>query len=138
MILRHLYTLPIGFRAKMATLHSGQNCWPDEPRGIFVQHLLEFFLFVFFYSNRIFCLFVGPLYMPPTSSRAKMTTLHSRLNSWPDWHRRIFVQNLPNFFFIYFLKNFLFVSWTYIYDTNKFSCKNGDISFSSKFLTRLT
>ena len=127
--------LPRCFRAETVTLHSDPNSSLGGHRGIFIQNLPVGF---FFPPKRIFYLFLGPLYMPPTSSRKKTVALHSGPNSWPYWLRGIFVQNLLKVLFIFFLNIFQFVSRTSIYSTFKFSCKNGDIAFMSKFLTRQT
>ena len=43
-----------------------------------------------------------------------------------------------SFFFLFFRKNFAFVSWTSVYAMYKFSRKNANFGFRWKFLTNLT
>ena len=81
----------------------------------------------------IFHLFLRPLNILSTSFRAKTETLHSGRNSWPVRTRSIFVQNLPQLFFL--SKGFSFFSLTTKYAICMFSCKNAEIVFRSKFLT---
>ena len=83
-------------------------------------------------------MFLGPLYMSSTSFHSKTPTVHSGQNSWPVETRSIFVQNLPDFFFLLSLKNFPIVSWTAVYAIYKFLFKNTDIAFRSKFMTSRT
>ena len=56
------------------------------PQGITEQNLTKFF----FSCQRLFHLFLRPLYMPPTSFRAKTPKLYSSQNSWPEEPRGIF------------------------------------------------
>ena len=100
------------------------------PQGITEQNLTKFFLS----CQRLFHLFLRPLYMPPTSFRAKTLKLYSSQNSWPVGPRAIIEQNLTEFF-IFLQKVFPFISRTTIYAIYKFSCKNARIVFWSKFLT---
>ena len=97
------------FGAKMPTLYSGQNFWPVEQKGIFLETLPVFFFFF------------------------DLATLHSSQNSWPVGTSGIFVQNLQDFFFIW--KNFPFYSWTTKYAICMFWSKNANIVFGSKFFT---
>ena len=89
---------------------------------------------IFFSCQRLFHLFLRPLYVPPTSFRAKTPKLYSSQNSWPVGPRAIIEQNLTEFF-IFLQKVFPFISRTTIYAIYKFSCKNARIVFWSKFLT---
>ena len=81
-------------------------------------------------------MFLAPLNILSTSFHAKMATLHFGQNSWLVRPGCIFVQILNNFFF--FRKNFTFVFMTFTYAIYKFSCKNTEIVFQSKFLTSRT
>ena len=90
------------------------------------------FYTVFFFFNRIFHLFLRPLNMLSTSFRAKMAKLHSGRISLPVGTLGIFVQNLPEFFFLEIIFHFFQTTKYAIY---KFRCKNANIAFWSKFWT---
>ena len=130
-----LYMLSISFGAKTTTLYSSQNTWPVGQKGIFIQILTDFFIYLIF--NIVLQLFLRPLNILSKSFRANMATLHSGRNSWSVGTRGIFVQNLQQFFF-YCRRIFHFFSWTTKYAICVFWCKNADIVFLSKFLTSQT
>ena len=133
-----LNMLSTSFSAKMKTLYSGQNSWPVEHKGIFVQILPDLFFYSSLYFFDItFHFFLRPLNILSTSFRAKMVTLHSGQNSWPVGTRGIFIQIL-HYFYFFFRKNFPFFSWTTKYAICKFLCKKDDNVFQSKYLTSRT
>ena len=131
-----LYMLSKSFRAKTVTLHSDQNSWPLGPRGISVQNLHEFFFFFSFISKEFSICFLDLYICYLQVFAQKCRHCIPVKNSWPVGLRGIFVQNLLEFFFFFpfILKNLPFVSWTFIYAINKFSCKNTNIAFQLKFL----
>ena len=61
---------------------------------------IYFVILFYFFLYRNFHLFLRPLNILSTSFEEKMVTLHSGQNSRQIGTRGIFVQNLPNFFFL--------------------------------------
>ena len=98
LFLRPLNILCTSFRPKMVTLHSGQNSWPVGIRGIFEKYFTRIFCFSFL---RIFHFFLGPLNMLSASFGAKTTTLYSSQNTLLVEQKGIFVQILPEFFYLF-------------------------------------
>ena len=136
MFLGSIYILPARFRAKMATLHFGQNSWTDRHRGIFIQNLLKvffiFFFIIIFFFNRFFFLFLWPIYMLATCSHAKMVTLLFGPNSWPIWHKGIFLQNLEVLFLYFFPNEFsicfldLYICYLQVFLQKRWYCRKTD------------
>ena len=98
----HVFLSPLNilftsFHAKIVTLHFDQNFWLVITRGIFVQILFEFF----FSFERIFHFFLGPINMLWTSFGTKMMILYSSQNTCPVGQKGIFVQILPEFFYLF-------------------------------------
>ena len=100
--------------------------------GIFLYKFYPNFFFVW----KNFFFFFGQQNMLSTSYGAKTTTLYSCQNTWPVGVKGIFVQIIIVFFYLFiFQYSFTPFSETSEYNIFKFSCKNGDIAFWSKFLT---
>ena len=109
-----LYNLTTSVCAKMPTLRFGKKCWPVGPRVFSYKIYLSLFVY------RISILFLRPLYLLSTSSHAKTPILNSSQNCSPV---KIFLKDFQFFFGL-------------LYSIYKFSCKNTDIAFWSKLLTR--
>ena len=119
----------------MPKLYSDQNSWSAGQWGIMKQNLNLGFFF-FFNCKRLFQLCLGPLNMVSISFSAKMPKLYFGQNSWSTRLMGIREKNLNLVFFLQ--KIFPIVSWTSKYGIYKFSCKNSEIVFWSKFLVRGT
>jgi len=111
----------------MATLHFCQNF-------TFVQILTDFF---FFRKNITFVFFTVIYAIYKFSCKNTDIVFRPKfLTSQTKWH---FHKNFTRVnFILFFLLSFWFVPCTFEYTIYKFSCKNGDIAFWSKFLASQT
>ena len=94
----------------------------------FFLKMFSFFSWTFIYATYKFSGKNGDIV-----SRSKFLIRRTQGHFRTKFTRRFFF-----FFFFFLLKNLLFVSWTSIFATYRISCKNGEIAFQSKFLTKRT
>jgi len=88
------------FSCKIADIVFRSKFLANTTLGISEQNLKEFLFFFFLFLQKIFHLFLGPLYMLSTCFHAKTSKLYSDQNSWPIGPKGIFEPGLTEFFFL--------------------------------------